>query len=111
MEIDNLYTIGTSSSLTVTVTTSAVAYTLPVSQVTLDATSGRSSSPRVVRVLAEGSCYINFHETSTAQGTLATATLITGNSTPEYYMVAGKKYISVIARSTATNICVTPVEY
>jgi hypothetical protein len=108
MEFDS-YRIGSATSLTVTVATSVIAYTLPPSQVALDAASGRSSSPRYVRVLAEGACYINFGGTGVGC-TIASSMLLTSNSSAEIICVAGFSNFAVVARSAATNISVTPIE-
>lgn len=114
MDFDT-YRMATGAGIAVTAATSTIAYTMPVSQVSLDLASGRSNSPRFVRVLPEANAYINFGTspavTCGTGGGPAGGTpgiLITANM-PEVFNVAGFTYFAVIAKA-ATVVCVTPVE-
>lgn len=109
------YRVATGSGITVTVATSTTAYTMPASQVSLDAASGRSSSPRFVRVLPEANVYINFGTSpavtcGTGGGPAGgTPGILVSPNMPEVFNVAGFPYFAVIAK-TATVVSVTPVE-
>ena len=109
------YRMASGGGIAVTAAVTSISYTMPVSQVTLDAASGRSSSPRFVRVLPEGNAFINFGTSPAVTCGVgggpaggSPGILVTPNM-PEVFNVAGFTYFAVIAKA-ATVVNVTPVE-
>ncbi len=101
-------TLRVGNSIAVTVATSSIGYTVPTSQVTLDAASGRSNNARYVRVAVEGNTYLAFSPSIAVSVTTANGVLVTTNQ-PEIFNVAGSPYFAVIGKA-ATVISVTAVE-
>lgn len=107
MDFDS-FRVATGSALAVTAATTTLGYTMPISLVSSDAASGRSSYPRYVRISVEANAYLNFSAQPGVTANTVTSILFTPNQ-PEIVNVTGMPYFATIAK-TATVVSITPVE-
>lgn len=91
---------GTAAGVTVPISAS-VSYTLPL------ATGGTTA--RVVRVLPEAACFINFGTAASVTASVTNSHFVTPNEA-QYFDVKGYSYFAVIVKTTPTVISVSPVE-